>query len=196
MKKVIVSMHLSLDGFVAGPNGEIEWILVDEEMFDFGTKLTNNADTALYGRVTYEIMNGYWPSAADQPNASKHDVEHSSWYNKVTKVVVSKSMKGKLIKDTVIISDNLTDEINDLKQKPGKNTLIYGSPTAVHSLTQHHLIDEYWLYINPVILGRGIPLFSDRTPKSDLKLLASKEFSCGVIALHYELGKKKKAKIN
>jgi dihydrofolate reductase len=74
MRKVILFMHTTLDGFVAGPNGEMDWINVDDEMFDFAGKQTNQADTALYGRVTFEMMNGYWPTAGEQPNASKHDI--------------------------------------------------------------------------------------------------------------------------
>ena len=84
-------MHTSLDGFVAGPNGELNWPKLDEEIFDFVATMTDKADTALYGRKTYEIMQGYWPAAGDKSNASKHDKEHSAWYNKVSKVVLSKT---------------------------------------------------------------------------------------------------------
>src|SRR5438067_7478247 len=105
MKRLVLFMHTTLDGFVAGPNGEMDWIHVDEEIFDYAGKETANADTALYGRVTYEMMQAYWPTAADQPNASKHDIEHSTWYNSVTKVVLSKTMQDSSIKNTVIISD-------------------------------------------------------------------------------------------
>ena len=84
-------MHTSLDGFVAGPNGEMNWIYVDDALFDFVATMTDKADTALYGRVTYEMMQGYWPTAGDQPDASKHDKEHSAWYNKVPKIVFIKN---------------------------------------------------------------------------------------------------------
>ena len=92
MKKLFFLMHTSLDGFVAGPNGEMNWIKLDEELFDFVAAMTAKADTALYGRVTYEMMQGYWPAAGKQPNASKHDKEHSAWYNQVSKVVLSTTM--------------------------------------------------------------------------------------------------------
>jgi dihydrofolate reductase len=94
MRKIVVFMHTSLDGFVAGPNGEMDWITVDEEIFDYASGRTNESDTALYGRVTYQMMEAYWPTAADQPGATKHDKEHSAWYNKVLKVVLSKTMKN------------------------------------------------------------------------------------------------------
>jgi dihydrofolate reductase len=93
MRKLIFFMHTSLDGFVAGLNGEMDWIKVDEAMFDFIGTMTDQADTALYGRVTYQMMESYWPTAGEQPNASKHDIEHSRWYNKVTKIVLSKTIK-------------------------------------------------------------------------------------------------------
>src|ERR1044072_2075112 len=94
MKRLVLFMHVSLDGFVAGPNGEMDWIHVDDEIFDYAGQRTSEADTALYGRVTYQMMEGYWPTAADQPNASKHAIEHSAWYKKVNKVVLSQTMKG------------------------------------------------------------------------------------------------------
>ena len=184
MKRLVVFMHTSLDGFVAGPDGEMDWIHVDEELFDFAGRETNNADIALYGRVTYQMMEGYWPTAGDRPNASKHDIEHSRWYNEVTKVVLSTSLKGQQINKTIIISDDIANEIQKLKTGQGKNILMFGSPTAAQSLMRHDLIDDYWLFINPVVLGQGIPLFSGT--KHQLRLLSAQSLSCGVVALHYE----------
>jgi dihydrofolate reductase len=178
-------MHTSLDGFVAGPNGEMNWIKVDEEIFDFVGTMTAQADTALYGRVTYEMMQGYWPEAGNKPNASKHDKEHSAWYNSVSKVVLSRTMQNSGLQDTQVISDQLSVNINQLKQKEGKNILIFGSPGASQSLLNEGLVDEFWLFVNPIILGKGMPLFKDVGAKS-LKLVESKTFACGVIALHYE----------
>ena len=102
MRKIISFMHISLDGFVAGLNGEMDWIKVDEEIFDYVGKRINEGDTALYGRVTYQMMENYWPTAADSPTASKHDIEHSKWYNKVHKVVLSKTMKDADLTNTTI----------------------------------------------------------------------------------------------
>jgi dihydrofolate reductase len=86
VRRLVLFMHTSLDGFVAGPSGEMDWIDVNEEMFDYAGQRTREADTALYGRVTYQIMESYWPTAGDQPTATKHDIEHSKWYNSVAKV--------------------------------------------------------------------------------------------------------------
>lgn len=178
-------MHISLDGFVAGPNGEMDWIKVDEEIFDHVGKRVSEGDTALYGRVTFEMMEGYWPTAADQPDASKHDIEHSKWYSKVHKVVLSKTMKDSTSPKTKIIRDNLVDKIHELKRSGDADILVFGSPRATHSLIKENLIDGYWLFVNPVVLGRGIPLFVDVKDKTNLKLLNSHRFTNGVVELSY-----------
>ena len=189
-------MHLSLDGFVAGPNGEMDWIKVDEEIFDYVGKRISEGDTAMYGRVTYEMMENYWPTAADKPTASRHDIEHSKWYSKVHKVVLSKTMKDAGLTNTTMISDHLDERINEIKQSGpatygngSKDILLFGSPTATHSLIQLNLIDGYWLFVNPIILGRGIPLFVDIKEKIKLKLLNTRPFTCGVTELNYIVDK-------
>jgi dihydrofolate reductase len=186
MRKIVLFMHTSLDGFVAGPNGEMDWIIVDEEIFDYAGDRTNEADTALYGRVTYQMMESYWPTAAENPNASKHDIEHSTWYNKVFKVVLSKTMKGVNLLNTTIISDNVANEITKLKQQDGKEIVIFGSPSIGHLLMQENLIDDYWFFINPIMLGKGIPLFKKIQHRTKLKLVKSNSFTTGVVCLHYE----------
>jgi dihydrofolate reductase len=185
MRKIISFMHISLDGFVAGPNGEMNWIKVNEEIFDYVGKRIGEGDTALYGRVTYEMMENYWPTAGDKPDASQHDIDHSRWYNKAHKVVLSKTMKDANLTNTTIISDNLSDRINEIKQQPGNDILVFGSPTATHSLIQLNLIDGYWLFVNPIILGQGIPLFVDIKDKIKLKLLTTRQFTSGVTELNY-----------
>lgn len=185
MKKVVWFMHTSLDGFVADQNGGIGWIALDNEMFDHAKKQTDESDLALYGRVTFELMENYWPTAGDQPAATQHDVDHSRWYNKVPKVVLSRTMKGRELKNTRIISENAASEIRKLKKGPGKNIVIFGSPGAAHSLLKENLIDELWLFINPVLLGQGSPLFRGMTDRVYLELKESEIFPSGVIAIHY-----------
>jgi dihydrofolate reductase len=193
MRKVISFMHISLDGFVAGPNGEMNWIKADEEIFNHVGKRISQGDTALYGRVTYQMMESYWPTAADKPTASKHDIEHAKWYKNVHKVVLSKTM-GEALPNTKIISNNLTDSINEIKKHSGEDILLFGSPTATHSLMQQNLIDGYWLFVNPIILGQGIPLFAGINSDSDrekikLKLLTTRQFTNGVTELNYIVDK-------
>lgn len=181
-------MHISLDGFVAGPNGEMNWIKVDEEIFDFVGKRISQTDTALYGRVTYQMMENYWPTAGDKPDASRHDIGHSKWYNKAHKIVLSKSLKAEGLTNTTIIGDNLSESINEIKQSAGggsEDILLFGSPTATHSLIRLNLVDGYWLFVNPVILGQGIPLFAGVSEKVKLRLLSTHQFACGVTELNY-----------
>src|SRR6476660_8243578 len=185
MRKVISFMHISLDGFVAGPNGEMNWIKVDEELFDHVGKRISETDTALYGRVTYQMMEDYWPNAGTEPGASKHDINHSKWYNNAHKIVLSKTLKESDLTNTTIINDNLSEKINEIKQGTGSEILLFGSPTATHSLIQHNLIDGYWLFVNPIILGQGIPLFTDIKDIIKLKLLTTRQFTCGVTELNY-----------
>ncbi len=186
MRKLVVFMHITLDGFVAGSEGEMDWINIGDEVFEYAGKQTDLADTALYGKNTFLMMNGYWPAAADRPNASKHDIQHSNWYNRVDKIVLSTTLKEKDYTGIKIIGNNLENKINELKQKPGKNILIFGSADAVHSLMSLNLIDDFWLMINPVIIGKGIPLFDKIKEKIPLKLDESNILSSGVVCLHYE----------
>lgn len=183
MRKLISFMHISLDGFVAGVNGEMNWIKVDEEIFDHVGKRISQTDTALYGRVTYEMMQNYWPNAGGKPGASQHDINHSKWYNKAHKLVLSKTMKGAGLTNTTIISDDLSNKINEIKQGAGSEILVFGSPTATHALIQQNLIDGYWLFVNPIILGQGIPLFTGIQDK--LKLSTTHQFLNGVTELNY-----------
>ena len=186
MRKLVLFMHTSPDGFVGGPNGEMDWIDVSDEMFEYAGHRTREADTALYGRVTCQIMESYWPTAADQPTATKHDIEHSKWYNSVAKVVVSRTMKGAKPANTRIVGEGVTAEITKVKQAEGKEIVMFGSPSVAHALMTEHLIDDYWLFINPVLLGKGIPLFKDIKARTALRLVASHTFSSGVVCLHYE----------
>lgn len=185
MKKIVQFQHISLDGFVAGPNGEMNWIHVDEEIFDYVGASIKASNTAIYGRVTYEMMEGYWPTAADQPNASKHDIEHARWYKNVNKVVLSRSMKGRDIPNTKIISEDISGQFRQLKEGEGPDMIIFGSPSATHSLMHEGLIDKFWFFVNPVLLGKGIPAFKNIEHLTQLQLTNSKPFSSGVVCLNY-----------
>jgi dihydrofolate reductase len=186
MRKIVSFVHVSLDGFVAAPNGGLDWIIVNEEIFEYVEQRIRETDTALYGRVTYQMMENYWPAAADQPSATRHDIEHSRWYKNVTKIVLSRTMNGENLPNTKIIGSNLMDAITKLKQGAGSDILLFGSPTATHSLIAENLIDEYWLFLNPILLGQGVPLFKGIKSRASLKLVTSKAFSSGVVCLQYE----------
>ena len=192
MRKIISFVHISLDGFVAGPNKEMNWIKVDEELFSYIGKRIANTNTALYGRITYEMMEGYWPNAGNEPDASQHDKDHSHWYNKAHKLVLSRSMKGANLPSTTIISDNIVDTLNEIK-KSGNGSdeiLLFGSPSATHALMEQNLIDGYWLFVNPVVLGQGIPLFKNIRQTTALKLQHTHQFTSGVTELNYIVDRK------
>jgi dihydrofolate reductase len=190
MRKVILLMHVSLDGFVAGPEGEMDWINVESEMFDDVAKLTNEADTAIYGRVTFRMMENYWPTAGEKATATKHDIEHSRWANNAVKVVFSKTLKETAWKNTRIYHEDVAGEIAKLKAQPGMNMLLIGSPGLAQTFMRHNLLDEYRLYVNPIILGTGIPLFKHNSDRVNLTLKDIKQFHSGVLGLHYETRRK------
>ena len=187
MRKIVSFVHLSLDGFVSSANGSLDWVSITEELFDYVGQRIAATDTALYGRVTYQMMEAYWPTAAEQPNASAHDHAHSRWYKTARKIVLSKTLAEKNHANTKIISRNLSSEITQLKQESGSEILVFGSPTATHALMAENLIDEYWLFVNPVLLGQGIPLFKNIQERTKLTLLKSKIFASGVVCLHYQV---------
>ena len=185
MRKVVWLMHVSLDGFVARESGEIDWILLEDEIFEDVQKIVNTADTALYGRVTYQLMERYWPTAASRPGATKHDIDHANWVNPAPKIVFSKTLKSVGWKNSRIVKDHIGEEIIKLKKQPGKNLILFASPSLASTFMNHDMIDEYWFNINPIVLGKGIPLFKDINNMHKLKLLDSETYGNGVVKLHY-----------
>ena len=186
MRKVILLMHVSLDGFTAGPNGEMDWILLEEEIFKDVTDELDAVDTSLYGRVTYQMMENYWPSVPANPSSTEREVAHAHWVENVHKIVFSRSLSTVEWNNTRLIKDRIAEEINKLKQQPGKNIMIFGSPSLAHTFMEMDLIDEYQLTVNPVILGAGIPLFTDLKNRMNLRLLKTKTYPSGVVGLHYQ----------
>lgn len=185
-RKIILSLHVSLDGYVAGPAGEMDWIRLDDELFNFVATIAEPADTALYGRNTWQMMEGYWPTADQQPNATVHDRTHAAWYRRVTRIVVSDSMKGQELPQTRIFSGDIAAQVQELKKSPGGDIMIFGSPSAIQPLIEHGLIDDFHLFVNPVVLNNGIPVFQ-QDERIQLKLEGTKTFGCGVVWMHYRL---------
>lgn len=186
MGKLVLVVHISLDGFVAGLKGELDGFEPDEENLQFVCSLTENADTALFGRISYQLLNRYWPTASLRPNATKGEITYSNWYNGAKKIVISKTMTAENLDNTTVISKNLLDEIVRIKEQAEKNILIFGSPTVSQLLMQHNLIDSYWIFVNPIMFGQGIPLFTDLSHKIELNLVTTRKFRNGEIALNYE----------
>lgn len=186
MRNVALLMHVSLDGFTAGPNGEMDWIATDDAMWHYVTNITDAADTAIFGRVTYEMMAGYWPTAADQPEATQHDIDHARWVNTALKLVFSRTLTTAEWGPTKLVKEHIAEEIARMKQQPGKNLLMIGSASLAQTFSLLGLIDDYWLNVNPVVLGGGTPLFKDVKDRINLKLVEAKTFRSGVVGLHYQ----------
>jgi dihydrofolate reductase len=186
MRKVVALMHVSLDGFTAGPNGELNWAMMDKEMETYVENLLSTVDMALYGRVTYHMMESYWPTVPSNPSSTKHDLDHAHWVENVAKIVFSRTLEKVTWKNTRLVKDNIAEEIARLKHEPGGDMMTFGSPSIVHTLTQHGLIDEYRINVNPLVLGSGIPLFKDIKNRIPLKLIEAKTFHSGVVGFNYQ----------
>jgi dihydrofolate reductase len=186
MRKIIFLIHISLDGFVAGPNGEIDWAIYDAEIEKYSHDLHSATDAAIYGRNTYQMMAGYWPGVLTDPNATAGEMNHARWVEAATKVVVSRTLASATWKNSVLIRDNVAEAIAAMKQQPGKDMWLLGSPTLAQALMAADLIDEYRLNVNPVVLGSGKRLFAEGVKLPALKLLEARTFKSGVVGLRYE----------
>lgn len=189
MRKVVLFMHLSLDGFCATPSGELDWVPYNDELQEYAQGIVNSVGSPLYGRMIYEMMRNYWHWALvlKDPAATAHEIEHTKWLENVDKVVFSRTLQHPDWKNTRVISDNIADEVMKLKDQPGKDLVIFGSPTLARAFIDLGLIDEYQFTVSPVILGSGMTIFKDIQNKVQLKLLDSRTFKAGVVALHYEV---------
>jgi dihydrofolate reductase len=186
VSKVTLFMHISLDGFAAGPNGELDWISFSAELEKYAEDIVSTVGVALYGRVTYQMMESYWPTVLTNPSSTKHELEHAQWIEQIDKIVVSKTLATVEWNNTRLIKDDLAGEISKLRQQPGKDVVVFGSPGLAQALINLDLVDEYRLTVNPVVLGSGVSMFDALEARVDLKLLATKVFESGVVGLHYE----------
>jgi dihydrofolate reductase len=189
MKKLIVSMWLTLDGFVAGPNDEMDWLRGDDELASYENNLVANADALVLGRVTYEDFSSYWPNIPTDPKAMKWEVDYAQKVNSMRKVVFSRTLEKAEWNNSSILREVDAKEIEKLKKEPGKDLVIYGSLSIIQLLTNLGLIDEYQLLVHPIILGSGKRLY-EHWNKMALKLEETKIFGSGVVLLFYQPDKK------
>ncbi len=189
MRKLIVTVWVTLDGFIAGPKGEMNFVtdIFGEEMGKYEDALVNSADTLILGRVTYESFAGAWPKVPDNPNVSEGEKAYARKLNSMHKIVFSKSLKKVEWNNSTLMREIFPKEIEKMKKQPGKNMVIYGSASIVQQFTNLGLIDEYQILIHPVILGHGKPLFKNIKDGTKLKLIDTKTFKSGVVLLQYKL---------
>lgn len=183
MRKVIYSPMVSLDGFVEGPNREIDWGLVDEELHTYINDQHRQIDTYLFGRRMYEVMT-YWDTAETDPANPEYVLEFARLWKNIHKIVFSKTLDH-VQGNSRLSRGNIVEEIAQLKSQPGKD-LGVGGATIAASLIRLGLIDEYRLFVNPVALGRGTSMFHTLDHKIELRLIETKTFSSGVVLLRYQ----------
>lgn len=193
MRKIVSLIHLSLDGFAAGPNDELDWIAYDDELEQDAHSLHATTDAVIWGRRTYEGMASYWLTVLSDPDSTPAAREHARYLENATKIVVSRTLDRVAWGDaqnTVLIKDDIADAINAIKRQHGKDIWFLGSTMLAQTFMQLDLIDEYRININPTVLGAGKPLFAGVTRMFPLKLLQAKTFKSGVVALRYEPDRK------
>ncbi|GIO56853.1 dihydrofolate reductase family protein [Paenibacillus cineris] len=188
MRKLVLFLHSSLDGFVEGPNGEMDigWVSYDADLEKLAKEILSTADTVIWGRGTYQMMHSYWPSVPSDPSASQHELDHAEWIEKTNKVVFSTTLEKVEWNNSRLVKNNVKEEIMNLKQQPGRDMVILGSPRFAHYLMELDLIDEYKITVSPVLIGSGLPLFQGIKEKINLKLIDNKTFDSGAIGLFYQ----------
>lgn len=186
LRNIILFNIISLDGFFAGPDGDIYWHQVDEEFNEFSIEQLNEAGGLIFGRVTYELMAAYWPT----PSAAQDDPVVAGMMNTLPKIVVSRTLETVGWNNTRLIKEDVFTEIAALKQQPGRDLFIFGSANLAAGLTLYGLIDEYRLMVNPVILGSGTPLFKDIHKRLRLKRIKTRNFQNGNVLLIYQPAEK------
>jgi len=186
MRKLVLMIHTSLDGFVAGPNGELDWFPRGEENLEFVAGISLQADAALFGRKSFQLLDAYWPSAKDQPGATRGERAYSEWYNGARKFVLSRTLQQEEFSNATIIGGDILQAISNLKREDGRDILIFGSPTISRYLIPHDLIDRYWIFINPVIFGKGLTPFPDPDRRIHFRLVTTREFPNGEVAMQFD----------
>jgi dihydrofolate reductase len=180
MRKLIAAINMTLDGFC-----DHTAMIADDEIHQHYNELLSNADTLLYGRITYQLMESYWPSVVKNPTGNKPIDEFAVLIDNISKIVFSRTLKNVDWKNTKLKREVIKEEILELKQQAGKNILV-GSPSLIVALTNLDLIDEYQLAVQPTVLGSGLPLFKNVKDRIDLKLLKTKTFGCGAVTHYYQ----------
>jgi dihydrofolate reductase len=184
MRRVIYGMMVSLDGFVETPNREIDWIVIDEELHKYVNDQESAVDTYLYGRRIYQLMADFWPTADENPSAPEYIVEFARIWKKMPKLVFSNTLE-QVGWNARLVRDDVAGEIAKLKAQPGKDLEVAGAELA-STVMRLGLIDEYQLYVQPVILGAGRRMFPELERKIELRLVETRTFGSGVVLLRYQ----------
>ena len=188
MRKVKLQMQLSIDGFVAGPNGEMDWMNWNwgDDIKAYLKKIMDGLDLILLGKNLAQGFIPHWDTAALEPE--KPENEGAEFFSNTKKIVFSKSLKSSDWERTELNNGDLVEEINLLKNQPGGDIIVYGGGNFVSNLIKNNLIDEYHLFINPTIIGKGMTIFSEVSSNLNLILEDVQKFDCGITVLKYKKG--------
>jgi len=178
MKKVILDLATTLDGFIEGPNGEIDWCIMDDDM-DFDGFLSG-IDTIFYGRVSYDAWGNY------QPNENVSAEEEKLWKTVHSKNKLVFSSQNRADENAAFINGDIPTKVSEIKNQEGKDIWLYGGASLIKTFIQHNLIDVYRISVHPIALGNGKPLFEDLKERVNLKLIKTNIFKSGVVQLIYE----------
>ena len=184
MRKIILMMSVSLDGFIEGPDREIDWGMVDDELHSHFNEQLSAMGAFLNGRVTYELMAGFWPTADRDPSSTGPMVEYARIWRDMPKIVFSRTLE-RADWNTTVVRDLVVEEVMALKAQPGGDLVLGGADLAA-AFMRHDLIDEYRLYVHPVVIGQGKPLFQASDTRIDLRLAETRTFGNGVVLLRYQ----------
>jgi len=184
MRKLIAAINMTLDGFCDHTAST-----PDDELLQHYNDLLRSADTLMYGRITYQLMESYWPDIVKNPTGNQPTDEFAVLIDNIQKIVFSHTLNSVEWKNVTLAKESMKEEVLKLRQQPGGDILA-GSPGLIVALTQLHLIDEYQLCVHPVIVGSGLPLFKNITDKIHLNLIKTKTFGSGAVILYYEPVKK------
>jgi dihydrofolate reductase len=192
MRRIVMINWVSVDGFFAGPNGEIDWMIRDPEVDQAlhepkpGATLSRGSDTMLLGNVTYTLFENSWPQIAKDPNAPEEMHKLADEVIGMTKIVFSRTRKEATWENAKLFHGNLLEETKKLKRTEGSDIIVFGSGTIVQQLTSAKLIDEYLIVVTPVVLGKGKLLFGD-VERLNLSLVEARPFKSGNVLLRYEI---------
>lgn len=192
MRRIVMINWISLDGFFAGPNGELDWVIQDPEVDKAvrepapgqSPSQSKGPGTLLLGNVTYTLFENSWPNIAKDPNAPEAMHKVADEVTRMTKLVFSRTRQDVWWENSKLLNGNLIGEVQKLKQAGGTDILIFGSGTIVQQLSNERLIDEYLMIVTPVVLGQGKPLFED-VKRLNLHLLQARHFESGNVLLRY-----------
>lgn len=185
MRKLKLQVQMTVDGFVAGPNGELDWMTFDfdDKLSAFVTELTDSCDTILLGRKMTDGFVNYWESVLEKPESPEY-----SFAEKMVnypKIVFSRTLEESNWRNTTLANNELVEEVEKLKNSDGKDIIVYGGANFVSNLIKENLIDEYNLFINPTAIGKGLTIFGNLEDKFKLRLDKSQAFDCGVVVNKY-----------